>query len=521
VAEAIHPWRMPSPAIAVRLFVTAWLVYIVHFAPNIVREIYPAVALGDDFSFRVDAFGGMHPDLFETPGYGWHIGNNPGVSMVAAVPYAIFRPITDRIVQAVQERRAATGADAPPAYDSPWPLAREFYAQAWERGMDVKLGLAALVMQVFCMAPSSALAVVVMFLLLRMLFRSDRIATWLALLYAFGTPVFFRTGFLNHNLMLGHIAFFGFVAMWNPQSHVPGSTRARYLFAGFTGGTAVLFDYSGIVLLLGLFGYAVVRGRQEGGNREAVRRGIWYVAGSLVPLALLLFYQWRSFGSPIYPGQHWMPEVEWSDQGYRGYGPPQLELLLALAFDYRFGLFTTAPLLLLGVLYPLARRGDPPALPTRELVFMMLLFAGLWIFFAGSNYTRLQYNTGLRYMAPAIPFLFVPAVALLVRMRRWAVISVALLSVTMSWCLAMYRDVESGLGVARPVVSTLLGGFQLPALISLSYARDQFGSLFPSGTSPLPIFALTAVIIWVIWSGPTRDPSHLGPVGRGRRQRDT
>ena len=73
-------WRLPPRAIAVRLFLTCWLVYALHFATNIVREIYPALSLGDHFSFRVDEYANMHPDLFEKEGYGWHIGNNPGAS---------------------------------------------------------------------------------------------------------------------------------------------------------------------------------------------------------------------------------------------------------------------------------------------------------------------------------------------------------------------------------------------------------------------------------------------------------
>ena len=50
-----------------------------------------------------------------------------------------------------------------------------------------------------------------------------------------------------------------------------------------------------------------------------------------MPLLLLLFYQWRSFGNPFLPGQHWMPPGEGSERGYQGYGLPQLELLIALA----------------------------------------------------------------------------------------------------------------------------------------------------------------------------------------------
>ena len=72
----------------------------------------------------------LHPDLFETPGYGWHIANNPGASMAAAVPYALFRPVTDRIVKSVNQKRAAAGQTEPPVYASPYPMAQDFYRDA-------------------------------------------------------------------------------------------------------------------------------------------------------------------------------------------------------------------------------------------------------------------------------------------------------------------------------------------------------------------------------------------------------
>ena len=187
------PWRIPTASIAVRLFLTCWIVFVLHFATDIVREIYPALALGDHLSFRVDEYANMHPDLFEKEGYGWHIGNNPGASMLAAIPYTLARPVIDRIVERVREGRAASGLSEPPGYDSPWPMGRDFYAEAWRRGFDIKFGLAAFVIQALCMAPISALGVVVMFFVLRLVFLSDRTALWLALLYGFGTPVFFRT----------------------------------------------------------------------------------------------------------------------------------------------------------------------------------------------------------------------------------------------------------------------------------------------------------------------------------------
>ena len=242
-------WRFSARGIALRLFITCWLIYVLHFATNTVREIYLALAIGDHFSFRVDEYAHLHPDLFEKEGYGWHIGANPGASIVAAVPYALARPLIDGLVERTNQQRAEAGLTEPPAYDSPWPMARAFYREAWRRGYDIKFGLGAFVMQAFCMAPISALGAVAMFFVLRRVFGSDRTAFWLALLYAFGTPVFFRTAYLNHNLMLGHVAFWGFLALWNAAGSARPSAGRRYVLAGLSGGGAVLLDYSGVILL--------------------------------------------------------------------------------------------------------------------------------------------------------------------------------------------------------------------------------------------------------------------------------
>jgi hypothetical protein len=513
-------WRFSTRGTALRLFLTCWLIYTLHFATNTVREIYLALALGDHLSFRVDEYANMHPDLFEMPGYGWHMNNNPGASMVAAIPYALARPLIDPIVASVNRQRAASGLSEPPSYDSQWPMAREFYAEAWRRGYDVKFGLAAFVMQAFCMAPSSALGAVVLFLLLRLILHSDKTALWMSLLYAFGTPVFFRTGFLNQNMMLGHIAFFGFVVMWNPRNVLPWSTRTRYFLGGLAGGTALLFDYSGVVLLLGLFGYGLIRqfrdaahGQATRGLRAACGSGLWYVLGTLAPVGLLWFYQWRSFGNPFLPEQHWMPPVELSDLGYQGYGFPQLELFLMLAFDYRFGLFVSSPLMLLALASPLigiwlgrrrasaAKSGPGPLLPKLELTFILVLFVVFWLFFSGNNYTWLQFNTGIRYMAPMLPFLFVLAAVVLARLPRPVIYAVAVLSVTESWSLAMYRDVESGFGLLDPLLHTFIGGFQLPALSTLSRMGNTYGNWAASGVSPLPLFALAGALLFGLWSG--------------------
>lgn len=501
MADALAGTPLTPRQVAWRLFFTAWIVYALHFTTDVVREHYPAIALGDRLSFNLEGYCGLHPDLFETPSRGCHIGNNPGVSMLAAIPYALARPIIDPIVASVLAQRQASGQTEPPEFHGQSPNARRFYAEAWRRGLDIKLGLAAMVTQVFCMAPSSALAVVLVYFVLLGLLGSSRQAIWLALAYGFATPVFYRTGFLNHNLMLGHIAFAGFATVWNPWHGTRLSPRARDYLCGLAGGAAILFDYTGVVLITLLGLYVAIKRWREGGVAAAVRASGWYVLGTLGPVLLLWLYQYQAFGNFFLPGQHWMPPVQWSDRGYQGYQfPPDPQLLWMLLFDVRFGLFITAPLLVLALFAPYVQRGGRGPIPGLELLTLGAIVLGTWLFFGGSNYVRLQFNTGIRYLACLFPFLFVPAAVVLARLRpanAWAWI---LLGLTISWPLAMYRRVQYDIGVLDPVLRTFTAGFTLPVLRTLSETTGQYGDYFTRGVSPLPLFAFAAAVIWAIWT---------------------
>lgn len=498
-------WHFTPRAIAVRLFLSASLLYALHFSTNIVREHYLAIALGESFSFRVDAYRGLHPDLFETPALGWHINSNPGASMLAAIPYAPFAPLVSAISQRVQQGRLERGETEPPGYDSPWANNRAFFAEAWKRGFDVKLGIAALLIHLLVTAPMSALSVVLMFAVLRAIVTSDRKALMGAVLYGFATPVFFRSGYLNHNLILGQIAFAGFVALWAPGARFEARTARRFALAGLAGGTALLFDYSGVVLLLGLFAYGLLRCASSAGIASAIRHGALYVLGSLPPVLLLWLYQWQSFGHPFLPAQRWMPEVTWSGAGWRGVTWPQPDLLLANLIDYRFGLFVSCPLLLLAFAQPFVARAGRGALGPRECRFVLLLSAAFWLFCGSIAYGRLQFNTGVRYMTSILPFLFLLAFVVWRRLPATARRVVAVASVSLAWCMAMVRDVERGFGVLDPVLHVLLGGWQLPALTTASRMSGALQEYFPNGPSPLPLFAFTAALLVVIWRAPRQE----------------
>src|SRR5437773_1315345 len=151
----------PGGRLQARLFATCWLVFVLHFATDIVREHYLSFSLAEDYSFAMDKYLGFHVDIFDTPGHGAHIGNNPGVSMLGAIPYWICRPVIDRIVTAVNARRAAAAVPDRAIYNDPRPRRVEFYQKVREQGLDIRFGLAAGVIQALFMAPLSALSAVI------------------------------------------------------------------------------------------------------------------------------------------------------------------------------------------------------------------------------------------------------------------------------------------------------------------------------------------------------------------------
>lgn len=488
--------KYPSRRLQFKVFATCWLVLALHFATDIVREHYLSFSLAEDYSFRMDKYLGLHVDIFDTPGHGAHIGNNPGASMLGAIPYWVFRPIIDRVVAGVNARKGNEPVSA--VYDDPRPRRVEFYKRVRERGLDVQFGLASGVIHLFLMAPASAAMAVVLLRVLTWVGLPGRLPLLFSFAYVLATPVFFRTAFLNQNLLIAHFVLLGFLALWRPAGRPAWSDESAVAFAGFMGGLSVLNDYSGLVVL-GWFGlHSLWVGWRSGGLRGAFRLGVWNVAGALAPVLLLLFYQWRSFGSPWYPGQHYMPPVDWIDIGYKGVGFPEWKLFSMLLFDLRFGLFVACPLLMAGVVGALMVLRRPTWLPRPEALSLAGFTLAFLVFFSMVQYTQLQWVTGIRYIVPVIPCLFLLAVPLLQRLPTHVLFVVMVFAFAEAWCMAMVRGIYIHDSVAR----IFLGGFQLPWMNVLVKMAPQYFPFMAQVASPLPLFALCGVMIWGLWALP-------------------
>jgi hypothetical protein len=487
--------RLQGQGSALRLFLTVWLVYALHATTNVARETYLTISLGTDFTTRVDRYLGLHPDLFEIPGRGGYINNNPGVSMLAAVPYAIL--VRPAIALAVWLRPSLAQPKPPAAYDDPRPNRTKFMNAARERGLDIVLGLAAIGTQVTFMAPLGALGALLMFFALRARLENERAALWWALAYAFATPLLFRSGFLNQNAAIAHCVLGAFLAIVGvrPRANDAPVPRGALFLAGLLLGTATVCDYSGVPFVLVFGGWIAARAWRLEGAAGAARAVGWYALGGLGPLAVLLAYQWAAFGSPIWPAQRYMPSTRYSVRGWFGFTLPTRELLIGNLFDPRYGLLVFCPMLAAGFAAPFLRARPGSWWPSRaEIGWITASVVALYIFSSANQYANLQWNTGVRYLVPAVPLLFFPLVAVMRRLPMLVVAPLVVASLVISWCVSMTRE-----DIPTAIAIVFREGLTLPVLLVLrKMASGYEGLQLPAFTGWL-VYALLALVLWLLW----------------------
>ena len=489
--------------VAARLFVTVFVVYAIHFSSNVVRETYLAVTLGENFSVRVDEYLGLHPDLFSIQGRGAFINSNPGASMFGAVPYAVARPIIDGILRAKPE---LARPKPPGIYDDPRPNRSRFMNEARRRGLDVKLGLAAASMHTGLMVPLGAFGAVVMFLFLRRRLRDERKALLLALLYAFATPVFFRSAFLNQNGIVAHATLLTFVLLaggrrsdaiepLKAESRRAQPSPRDIFLAGVLLGITVLCDYSGLAIGLAFAVWLAVNEWRRGGSAPMVRALALLAGGAAGPLVILAFYQWVAFGNPFLPAQAYMPPTVLEARGWHGFTLPTPSLVAANLFDPRFGLFAFCPMLLGALASPfLARRNAAEAITARDNALIFGVSGALLVFASSIQFAALQFNTGVRYMVPAVPLLFIALVPLLLRLPRAVMLLLVVPTLVISWSVSMMRE-----SVPDSLQRLLTAGPELPWLTVLRKMSGAYIPFLAEHPSPLPLFAVVGLLFWLLW----------------------
>lgn len=459
-----------------RVFLTCWAVYTVFWTPYVAREHFPAITLVERGSLDVAPYLGWTDDIFRGPNGGAYINNNPGASLTGAIPLRLLRPLLVRV------DAWNRGLPRPGRRTN-----EELFQRTLDEGRAFYFLLIAFLTVTLVMAPATAGTAA--YLCSRLSAGGVPVASaaCVALLYGLGTPMLFRTGLLNHNLLVGDAGFTALLLLWDPHDRPLGAGRAAV--AGLLAGYAVLCDYSGVVVAAVTFLYAWMRS----GKQPFVRRWrivLAYAAGFLPGIGALAIYQAWAFGSPFLPSQHYMVSTALTSHGYRGFDLPSLALAWANLVDPRFGLFAYCPLLILAFAAPFVTSARY-RIPRRETRVLFLYFALFLLFCSANQYSWLQPLTGFRYLVPVVPVLALLAVQTAQALPRWArrVAVVAACSQSLIIAAAHENDIRLSASTLWQRHSALLW------MIRLQAAGAPVTWVWTLGTFVVLIVALT--IIWI------------------------
>ena len=477
-----------------RIFLVAWMLYSLHFATNVVREHYPAFSIAEHGTFRVDEYQGFHADIFVHRDGHSVIGNQVLVSVLAAIPLVVFDPVLDRI-EAFSKARIIREGVRNDEYRIDKPNRQKFFQLVKERGLDLRFGAATVVTSVFFMAPLTAAFLVLFYNVLRRRGLDAPRATGLTFLLGLGTPLFFRTSTLNHNLFVMYGMFIAFVLLWLPPRSGGAASLGRRLAAGLFAGLTIATDYVGVIILPLLYAYFVIARAQTSSWRTALVESGAIVAGTLPPIAFLLFSQWAMYGNPFLPGQYWMPDQNiYVHEGARGWTLPDPQLFFMNLFDPSFGMYTWAPLLLLALVPARRYAVESLVLPRFERRWLAVTWVVFLLFASANQYSRLQFNSGFRYLLPLVPFLMLALADHWVRLQPGWRAAIGGAVVLHSWVLTVFRE-----PVGTSWRMLLAEGPQLPWYRVLGLTSNPDNPWLGTWWVPTAVIVITAAIAAGIW----------------------
>jgi hypothetical protein len=493
-------------SVRLRLFLVAWILFGTFFATNIVREHYPAFALIERGDFFLDDYAGFHADIYLHPvTHHYVVGNQVLGSLPAVIPLLLLDPALDALQRWELGHWAKRGEGEEYATDRPNRAA--FFRIVRDRGLLLRFAASAAITSLLLMAPLGAALVVTMQRVLETRGVPASRATALALLFGFGTPVFYRSAHLVHNMFLLATLFGGFLLLWRRPGDAAPHGAKRVFWAGVLAGSCLALDYAGAIALAALGLYLVMPRWREAGFSAALRESLPFVAGALPPILFLLATQAWMYGNAFTPGQMHQQENEFTARGVRGIDWPSLAVFSRNLFDHAFGLLPWTPFLALAFVPSRLLGGDEAhwILPRRERRFVAAFAWAFLLFCAANQFSLLQWNTGFRYLLPLVPLWFLAASDWLARLPRWGFWAIAAPSIAHMSVLSMSRfqqPTASYAGDPVPLVcwrEILTHGPQLPWLTVLRQTVSDPASPIHSPLLPSAILALALAACWAIW----------------------
>ncbi|MGA8892800.1 MAG: hypothetical protein WB493_14610 [Anaeromyxobacteraceae bacterium] len=270
------------------------------------------------------------------------------------------------------------------------------------------------------------------------------------LTFSFGTMYFaYATSLYEHNVitasLLGALWFLSRAGKAARTGPLSGAERrwshgamVNLGLAGACAGYAAITNYvmAVMVVFLGAYTLSVVRRRRD---------LAWFASGLFLPFLVICAYNLTAFGMVFTTNYSFMNPIFRASRAvaFGIFGLPDPEALLSLVGSPFRGLFFTSPFLLLGIPGLVVLHRDPER---RPFVWLAVATSSFFLLFVSTmNEWHGGWSVGPRYLAPAMPFLALPAaLAFLSRPRAAATLAAVSIAVNV---LVVAVDIQPPVGV--------------------------------------------------------------------------
>jgi hypothetical protein len=242
-----------------------------------------------------------------------------------------------------------------------------------------------------------------------------------------GTPYYaYSTTYYGHTLA-GLFLFIAFYIWFEARcKNKIGPVMA--IASGFFLGAAVFTEYPTLLIVV-IIGSYIVYILWKLKHLLDWKIYVLFIAGALIPLLLLMYYNYSIFKNPFDTGYSHESDSEFSsahNTGLMGISLPNLNVLFNMTFHTTMGIFWQSPILLLAFAGWFTARKNPDYYPEAIFSFIAILlyfvvFSGYHTWWGGLAFTP-------RHLIPILPFFSIP-LALLPKHIQKAMILPTLFSI--------------------------------------------------------------------------------------------
>lgn len=472
-----------------KIFFTLWLVYAVYATPagGVTPNRYVDLvhSIVNEGRFEIDTYHDNTIDKAFFDGH-YYMGALPGPSFFAVPPYVAFKGI-----YALLPERIKSASEGIQSFKTDKSAPGSFYRQI----DNLEFFLSQLFLHAAVVAMISALGSLYIFKTIKLVTGSPEAALSSTVLYALGTMVFFYSTLLFEQIFTATLLCC--LLYMATRLTLAGNRRnqiASIFLMGLVAGLDTLIEPTSIFLIFGIGLWILML--------AGVKKTLLFGAGLLIPVCVLLGYNYVLFGNPIsFVYSHLIDTFKESNSvGLFGVSAPRLDRLWEVTFGTSRGLFLYAPITAIGLIGLIGEawtsRGKTPA-----AVISLLMIGEYLVFLSAYAVWNSGAAFGPRYLISVLPLFAMGVGFAFAYLPHRLIYAVGIVSVVINWTGAMFGFADSPLQSLQRLADS---GPILPvfgAVLSHSSSLNSLYNLASQLAVPITVTLtlLLAVPFFLIW----------------------